>query len=123
MEIIQREQPRLQRLQVNAAFALKVRDGQIESADFTAYRKRLLADVRERLLNVVHVRGAQFKEADRLLQEHGCSVKLRTLDALQLATTPDLQARGMLNHFVCTYLNLCAIAAAEGLSVINPETL
>ena len=56
------------------------------------------------------------------LQKHGCSVKLRTLDALQLATVLDLRTRGMLNHFVCADVNLCKIARAEGLSVINPET-
>ena len=113
---------RLGLVEAVSVFALKVRDGQIPLADFTAYRKRLLADVRKRLLNVVRVRVPQFKEADRLLQKHGCSVKLRTLDALQLATVLDLRTRGLLNHFVCADLNLCKIARAESLSVINPET-
>lgn len=113
---------RLGLVEAVSAFALKVRDGQIEVADFTAYRKRLLADVRKRMLNVVRVRVLQFREADQLLQKHGCSVKLRTLDALQLATALDLRPRGMLNHFVCADVNLCKIAAAEGLSVVNPET-
>ena len=79
-----------------SAFALKVRGGEIPLADFTAYRKRLLADVRKRLLNVVRVRAPQFKEADRLLQMHGCSVNLRTLDALQLDTA------WICEHVVCS---------------------
>jgi hypothetical protein len=49
--------------------------------------------------------------------------KLRTLDSLQLATALDLRARAMLDHLVCADVNLCKIAAAEGLSVLNPETL
>ena len=104
-----------------AAFALKVRERQIQPADFVLYRKRLLADVRKRTISVVRVRVAHFQEADRLLQRHGMVLKLRTLDALQLATALDLRTRALLDHFVCADLNLCKIAELEGLSVINPE--
>jgi hypothetical protein len=105
-----------------SAFALKVREKVIDASDFSAYRKRLLADVRNRTLNVARVRVSHFKEADKLLQNHGVTVKLRTLDALQLGTALDLRARAVLDHFVCADKNLCQIAAAEGLSVIDPET-
>ena len=47
---------RLGLVEAGSAFAIKVRDGQIPLADFTAVRKRLLADVRKRSLNVVRVR-------------------------------------------------------------------
>jgi hypothetical protein len=104
-----------------SAFALKVREGQILLADFVAYRKRLLADVRSRTINVIRMRVSHFEQADQLLQRHAVTVKLRTLDSLQLATGLDLRARALLDHFVCADLNLCKIAAAEGLSVINPE--
>ena len=113
---------RLGLVEAVSAFALKVREGQIQVSDFSAYRKRLLADVRNRTISVVRVRVAHFKQADQLLQRHGTTVKLRTLDSLQLATALDLRARAMLDHFVCADVNLCKIAAAEGLSVINPET-
>lgn len=112
---------RLGLVEAVSAFALKVREGQIQVDDFSAYRKRLLADVRNRTLNVARVRVGHFKQADQLLQRHGMAVKLRTLDSLQLATALDLRARAMLDHFVCADVNLCKIAAAEGLSVINPE--
>jgi hypothetical protein len=39
---------RLGLVEAVSAFALKVRDGQIQAGDFSAYRKRLLADVRNR---------------------------------------------------------------------------
>jgi predicted nucleic acid-binding protein len=113
---------RLGLVEAVSAFALKVRDGQIQPADFAAYRKRLFADVRKRILNVVRVRVSQFKEADQLLQKHGMTVRLRTLESLQLATALDLRTRGMLNQFVCADASLCKIAADEGISVINPET-
>ena len=113
---------RLGLVEAVSAFAVKVREGRIQVAAFSAYRKRLLADVRNRTLNVVRVRVPHCKQADQLLQKHGVAVKLRTLDSLQLATALDLRARAMLDHFVCADVNLCKIAAAEGLSVINPET-
>jgi hypothetical protein len=104
-----------------SAFALKVREGHIQLANFSAYRKRLFADIRHRTINVVRVRVSHFQQADQLLQRHALSVKLRTLDSLQLATALDLRARGLLDHFVCADQNLCKIASVEGLSVINPE--
>jgi hypothetical protein len=104
-----------------SAFALKVREGQIQASDFSAYRKRLLADVRNRTLSVVRVRVSHFRQADELLQKHGMVVKFRTLDAIPLGTALDLRARAMLDYFVCADVNLGKIAAAEGLSVINPE--
>jgi predicted nucleic acid-binding protein len=113
---------RLGLVEAVSAFALKVREGQIQVDDFSAYRMRLLADVRNRSINVARVRVAHFKQADQLLQKHGTNVKLRTLDSLQLATALDLRTRAMLDHFVCADLNLCKIAAVEGLSVINPES-
>jgi hypothetical protein len=67
------------------------------------------------------VRVPHFKLADQLLQKHGMTSKLRTLDSLQLATALDLRARAMLDHFVSADVNLCKIAADEGLSVVNPE--
>jgi len=53
---------RLGLVEAVSAFALKVRDGQILASDFSAYRKRLLADVRKRILNVVRVRVTQSKK-------------------------------------------------------------
>jgi uncharacterized protein len=114
---------RLALVEAISAFALKVREGQILKTDFVLYRKRLLADIRNRTLSVIRIRVPHFKLADRLLQKHGMTSKLRTLDSLQLATALDLRARPMLDHFVCADVNLCKIAAAEGLSVVNPETI
>jgi hypothetical protein len=113
---------RLGLVEAISAFALKVREGHIQPADFLTYRKRLFADVRKRILNVARFRVLLFKEADRLLQKHGLSVKLRTLDSIQLAAVLDLRTRGMCDHMVCADANLCKIAADEGVAVINPET-
>jgi hypothetical protein len=71
-------------------------------------------------IEVVRMTGLHYQEAERLLRSHGMSRSLRTLDALQLSVTLDLRERGMLDHFVCADKNLCAVAEAEGLSMINP---
>ena len=62
-----------------------------------------------------------FKEADRLLRQHGLAARLRSLDALQLAVALGLNATGPLDTFVCADANLCQIAGAEGLALVNPE--
>src|SRR5207244_132509 len=100
---------RLGLVEANSAFALTVRGGQIQMTDFTLYRKRVLADVRNRTLSVIRVRVQDFKLADKLLQKHGMTSKLRTLDSLQLATALDLRERAMLDHFVSADGNLCRI--------------
>jgi predicted nucleic acid-binding protein len=112
---------RLALVEAISAFALKVREGRIQMTDFALYRKRIFADVRNRTLSVIRMRAWHFKLADQLLQKHGMTSKLRTLDSLQLATALDLRARAMLDHFVSADVSLCKIASDEGLSVINPE--
>ena len=51
----------------------------------------------------------------------GPSQSLRTLDALQLAVALDLNDPAWPVTFVCADVALGTIAAAEGLTVINPE--
>jgi hypothetical protein len=40
---------------------------------------------------------------------------------IQLAVALSLRAIAPLDDFICADANLCFVAAAEGLSVINPE--
>ncbi len=47
---------------------------------------------------------------------------LRTADALHLAVALRLRDRESLDYFVSADANLCQIAEAEQLSVLNPET-
>ena len=112
---------RLTVIEVQSVFAGKVRMGIITEADFQLLRRRFLTDVTRRQFHVVRVTGFHYQEAERLIKKHAISRSLRTLDALQLSVALDLRKRGMLDHFVCADKNLCVVAGAEGLSVINPE--
>ena len=56
-----------------------------------------------------------------VMQQHGLTHGLHTLDALQLAVALDLRARGMLDQFVTADRVLLVVAALEGLAVFDPE--
>jgi hypothetical protein len=69
---------------------------------------------------VIPLLDVHYQTAQQLLVRHGLTRGLRTLDALQLAVAL-LGPTGSLDAFVCADVNLCAIAAMEGLTVVNPE--
>jgi hypothetical protein len=62
-----------------------------------------------------------YREAERLIQQHGVRRSLRTLDALQLSVALALHQRMTLDAFVCADQGLCSVAREEGLRIINPE--
>jgi predicted nucleic acid-binding protein len=104
-----------------SAFAGKVRTGEITPADFFALTRRFAADARNKNFTTIRLLARHFKEAERQIREHGLTVRLRTLDALQLAVALDLKTHGLVTDFVCSDRGLLSVAAAEGLVVFNPE--
>jgi predicted nucleic acid-binding protein len=104
-----------------SVFACKARGGLISAAAFGLLRRRFFADLRHRWPAIVRVLVRHFQEADRLLQHHGLTRSLHTLDALQLAVALDLRRRGMLDELVTADHVLLAVAPLEGLPVFNPE--
>ena len=59
--------------------------------------------------------------AEQLIRRYSFSYRLRTLDALQLATALDLRNQPLLDQFVVADAASTEIAAMEGLTVLNPE--
>jgi hypothetical protein len=112
---------RLGAVEMLSVFAGKVRTGAITISDFETLRKRFLTELTNRVLQAVRMTGFHFQEAQRLIRKYGPSERLRTLDALQLAVALDLRGQGLLDQFICADKVLLAIAAGEGLSVIDPE--
>ena len=108
-------------VEMHSVFARLVRTGKITSAEFLRLRGRLLGDIASGLWRIVQVTPADFQQAQQLLVQHGTTRSLRTLDALQLAVALALHVIAPLDDFICADANLCLIAAAEGLAVINPE--
>lgn len=112
---------RLGLVETISALTLKVRTGEITLSQFTLVRQRLLADVAQRLVLVGRVLARHYQGAEPLLVRHAPTKRLRTLDAMQLAIALDLASKRRTEHFVCADRSLCEIAAAEGLSCIDPS--
>lgn len=68
-----------------SVFAGKVRTGELSPTSFAVLRKRFLNDVGGGRPRLVRLLIRHFKEADRLIGQHGLARRIRTLDALQLA--------------------------------------
>ena len=107
-------------LEVQSAFALKVRTGEISEADFLLLRRRFRGDVKHRRLVVVRLLRRHFDRCEELLLAHSLRERLRTADALHLAVALDLRATGVAETFVCSDVPLVAVARHEGMTVLNP---
>lgn len=109
-------------VELHSVLARLTRTGQITAAEFHLARGRFLADVAGGLWQVLSLDAGHFHEAQQLIARYGLVQNLRTLDAIQLAAATQLHANNPLQAFVCADTNLCAIATAEGLAVVNPES-
>lgn len=65
--------------------------------------------------------GSVIQKAKELLQKHGNTKVLRSLDSLQLGACLIVRAREEL-VFVCADARLLDIGKLEGIEVLNPET-
>jgi predicted nucleic acid-binding protein len=111
---------RLGMVETVSALALKVRTGELEDADYVVARKKFLGDISQKNLKVVRILVAHFRTAERLIDRHGRSKRIRTLDALQLSIALEMHQQGGVATFVCADAPLCEIAALEGLATLNP---
>ena len=107
---------RLTLVETLSVFAIKVRTGEFDTAEFARLRGLFSTHVAHRFYLVSRLLNADYERARNLLSNHGLSRQLRTLDALQLAVALRLHQAIPLDHFVCADQRLCAIAALEGLS-------
>lgn len=83
----------------------------------------MLLDMAADEFEVFDLSDEHFSWAERLIGCHGFTHRLRTLKALQLAVALDLGEQGYLDHFVVSDKALAAVAIAEGLAVIDPESM
>jgi hypothetical protein len=59
--------------------------------------------------------------AESLVERYAFELRLRALDALQLAVALELRNQELVDHFVAADRTLCEVAGLEGFWVINPE--
>lgn len=112
---------RLTVVEFHSALAKKVRTGHLPEADFRRLTRRFRCDVAARRLHPVRLLVSHFHATERLVRRIGLTQNLRTLDAIQLAVALHLNDPVRSVTFVRADQALCTFAAAEGLTVINPE--
>jgi uncharacterized protein len=112
---------RLTLVETISVFAIKVRTGEFDAAEFARLRGLFATHVARRRYRVVRLLNAHYDRAHDLIRTHGLVRQIRTLDALQLAVALHLHQTAPIDQFVSADQRLCDIAALEGLAVLNPE--
>jgi predicted nucleic acid-binding protein len=111
---------RLTLVETVSVFAIKVRTGEFDAADFARLEGRFSAEVARKRYRVARFLNAHYARAQDLIRSHGLVRQLRTLDALQLAVALHFHEAAPLDYFVCSDQRLCDVARLEGLAVVQP---
>lgn len=106
-------------LEVQSAFAMKVRTAAIDRQLAGQQRAALMLDIASGAVEVYSLTDVHLKDAERLIGKYGFAHRLRTLDALQLAVALDLAGQTLLDYFVVADRALAEVAQTEGLSVVD----
>ena len=112
---------RLTVVEVQSVFARKMRSGAIAAADSVLLRRLFEEHMANDLFRVIGLTGAHYLGAGELIQRHGTSLGLRTLDSLQLTLALSLHRRGAAESLVASDKILCKVAGVEGMPVVDPE--
>lgn len=114
---------RLTIVEVLRAFSRRLRAQEISEREFERLRLGFYEDLRRRRMRVKEVTRLHYRSAARLVRQYAPTQAvplLRSLDALHLAVALDIREREGLDFFVCADKDLCAVAEAEQLHVLNP---
>jgi predicted nucleic acid-binding protein len=103
-----------------SAFAKKVRTGEITKEDFRETIKEMAEDIQSGAIRLTFFGDSDKREAAALIEKHGLSKNLRTLDAIQLAVVKRPGSQ-VLRHVYRADRPFAALMRAEGFSVIDPE--
>ena len=110
-------------IELASTLARRVRMQQITAQDFQAAKAAIARDTQDQgVLRIEALGEADKADAARLLERYGLTRELRTLDALHLAVMRRLGPE-TLTAVYCADRRLIALLAAEGFTVINPETV
>jgi predicted nucleic acid-binding protein len=115
---------RLAVVEVQWVFSRRVREREITEQELDSLRDRLYRDLGQRLFQVRKLRDFHYHHAVRLVRKYAPPQQtplLRTLDALHLVSALDLHSRQPIDFFVSADGDLCQVAEAEQLNVLNPE--
>lgn len=105
-----------------SALAKKARTGEITEDDFRETIKALAQDIRSGAIELTPFSNGDKKEAVALIEKHGLSGNLRTLDAMQLAVMKRFGSQYVTSVY-CADRLFIAVVEKEGFAVANPEGL
>jgi uncharacterized protein len=112
---------RLTVAELTSAFAIKVRMQSIHREDADVFLDQFRRDVATGKLEIFSIGEPEFATAELLVERYAFTLRLRALDALQLAVALELRNQKLVDHFVAADTILCEVAGLEGFSVVNPE--
>ena len=103
-----------------SAFARKVRIGEISREEFLAAVRELGEDVVSGVIRLEPFGDDEKIVAAELIEKHGMSSSLRTLDSMQMAVMKKA-GPGFIYCVYCADRALVDMLRAEGFTVVNPE--
>ena len=112
---------RLTLVETISVFAIKVRTGEFDAAEFARLRGLFATHVARRRYQVFRLLHVHYDRARDLIADYGLRRQIRTLDALQLSVALEIHQVAPIDQFVRADQKLCDIARPEGLNVLNPE--
>ena len=112
---------RLTAVELPSVFAIKVRTNVITREDSHALSRQFREDLVSGKFQVFGLREAELNMAEHLIEQYAHDLRLRAMDAIQVAVALALKNQGSVDHFVTADKVLCNVAAMEGFSVVNPE--
>ena len=112
---------RLTVVELPSVFAIKVRTQFISREDARLLVRQFQEDIVAQKFLVTAIRELEFAAAERLLEQYAFDLRLRALDAIQIAVALRLKSQGLVDQFVAADKVLCEVAALEGFAVLNPE--
>jgi predicted nucleic acid-binding protein len=112
---------RLTVVEIPSVFAIKVRTQFISREDARLLVRQFHEDIVAQKFLVTAIREPEFATAERLLEQYAFDLRLRALDAIQIAVALGLKSQGLVDQFVAADKVLCEVATLEGFAVLNPE--
>jgi uncharacterized protein len=112
---------RITPVELTSAFAIKVRTGTINRGDADSFLRQFQTDILTGRIELFSTGEPEFASAETLVKSHAFDLRLRALDAIQLAVALELWKQELVDHFVAADGVLCAVAQQKRLLVVNPE--
>jgi PIN domain nuclease of toxin-antitoxin system len=114
---------RLTLVEVQRALARRLRTREISAQELDELRRGFYEDLLRRRFRVKELTSVHYRSAVRLVRQYAPQRTvplLRSPDALQLAVALNVRQQHGLDYFVAADGDLCKVAEAEQLRVINP---